>query len=247
MQIIIAPARNMKSDPDSLPIQGLPQFLPQTKQILAHMRSLSYDQLHHLWWNCSEKIAIPNYHWVQQMDLYHQLTPALLAFTGLQYQRMAPGVCDEQSLEYVQDHLRILSGFYGLLKPFDGIVPYRLGMGDRAQVEGTKNLYEFWGSCLADELYSQDKLVLNLASQEYAKVIVPYVKGNRQFVSCTFVKAENGRFKTQATRAKIARGNMVRYLAEHQANDLAVVKDFNLGYHFDEQASTPDKLIFVED
>ena len=57
MQIIIAPARNMKSDPDSLPIQGLPQFLPQTKQILAHMRSLSYDQLHHLWWNCSEKIA----------------------------------------------------------------------------------------------------------------------------------------------------------------------------------------------
>lgn len=247
MQIIIAPARNMKSDSDSLPIQGLPQFLPQTKQILAHMRSLSYDQLHHLWWNCSEKIAIPNYQWVQQMDLYHQLTPALLAFTGLQYQRMAPGVFDEQSLEYVQDHLRILSGFYGLLKPFDGIVPYRLGMGDRAQVEGTKNLYEFWGSCLADELYSQDKLVLNLASQEYAKVIVPYVKGNRQFVSCTFVKAENGRFKTQATRAKIARGNMVRYLAEHQANDLAVVKDFNLGYHFDEQASTPDKLIFVED
>ena len=63
------------------------------------------------------------------MDLYHQLTPALLAFTGLQYQRMAPGVFDEQSLEYVQDHLRILSGFYGLLKPFDGIVPYRLGMG----------------------------------------------------------------------------------------------------------------------
>ena len=74
MKIIIAPARNMKADPDSLPIQGLPQFLPQTETILDYLRSLSYDQLHHLWWDCSEKIAIPNYQWVQQMDLYHQLT-----------------------------------------------------------------------------------------------------------------------------------------------------------------------------
>lgn len=247
MKIIIAPARNMKADPDSLPIQGLPQFLPQTETILDYLRSLSYDQLHHLLWDCSEKIAIPNYQWVQQMDLYHQLTPALLAFTGLQYQRMAPGVFDEKALGYVQDHLRILSGFYGLLRPFDGIVSYRLGMGDRAKVAGTRNLYEFWGSRLADELYSEDELVLNLASKEYAKAVIPYVKGKRQLVSCTFVKAEHGRFKTQATRAKIARGNLVRYLAERQADDLAVVKQFDLGYHYDEQASTNDNLVFVAD
>lgn len=246
MKIIIAPARTMQVDTDSLPIQGLPQFLPQTKQILAYLRSLSYEEIHHLWWDCSEKIARPNYQWVQAMDLEQQLTPAILAFTGLQYQRMAPGVFDEEALQYVQDHVRILSGFYGLLKPFDGIVKYRLGMGDRAQVNGTKNLYEFWGDSLADELYRDDNLVLNLASKEYAKAIAPYVSGQRQLVSCVFGKLAAGKFKAQTTRAKIARGNMVRFLAEQQATDLATVKKFKLGYHYVAELSTPDQLVFIE-
>ena len=171
MQIVISPARTMTVDEDSFPYQDLPKYLAKTSKILDWMRSLSYDQLHQLWWNCSTRLADKNYRWLQEMDLREHLTPAIIAFTGLQYQHMAPDVFTDVGLQYIQQHLRILSGFYGLLRPFDGIVPYRLGMGDRAHVAGTKNLYQFWGRALADDLFAEDDLVLDLASAEYEKAI----------------------------------------------------------------------------
>lgn len=143
----------MQVDTDSLLYKDLPEFLQQTKDILGWMRSLSYDELHKVWGNCSSRLAMKNYQWLQQMDLQRKLTPAIIAFTGLQYQYMAPSVFSEDGLKYVQDNLRILSGFYGILRPFDGIIPYRLGMGDMAPVNGYKNLYDFWGEQLYHELY----------------------------------------------------------------------------------------------
>ncbi len=247
MKIIIAPARTMQVDTDSLPYQDLPQFLPQTREILAWMRSQSYDQLHRLWWNCSTRLAQLNYRRITEMDLTHRLTPAILAFTGLQYQYMAPDVFTDQGLAYIEAHLRILSGFYGLLRPFDGIVPYRLGMGDRAQVAGSKNLYDFWGSRLADELYRDDSLVLNLASKEYERAVTPYLTGDRRLVTCVFGELSDGRVKQKATLAKMARGEMVRYLAENDIHDLAGVKAFTVtNYHFRPAYSTADRLVFTK-
>ncbi len=237
----------MQTDTDSFPTTQLPQFLDQTRQILQYLRGLTYPEIHQLWWNCSDKIARPNYAWVHQMDLQRDLTPALIAFTGLQYQYMAPDVFSDQELVYVKEHLRILSGFYGLLRPFDGIVQYRLGMGDRARVAGTKNLYQFWGQRLADQLYQENDLVLNLASQEYSKAIQPYVADERRFVTCRFVEAVAGKYKQKATLAKMARGNMVRYLASREATTLATVQEFNIGYHFVAELSTPTELTFVRD
>lgn len=179
MQIIISPARRMQTDTDSIPVSQLPVYLPQTQQILEYLRTLSYSEIHHLWWDCSEKIARPNYRWVHEMNLTSNLTPALLAFTGLQYQSMAPDVFSDDEWEYVGNHLKIMSGFYGMLRPLDGIVQYRLGMGDRAKVGGTKDLYQFWGSRLADVLYDDNELVLNLASQEYSRVVQRYVTDKR--------------------------------------------------------------------
>ena len=246
MQVIISPARRMQMDTDSFPVAGLPQYLNKTQQILAYLRQLSYPEIHQLWWNCSERIARPNYEWVHQMDLQENLTPAIIAFTGLQYQSMAPDVFTDSELEYVQDHLKIMSGFYGMLRPFDGIVHYRLGMGDRAQVGGTKNLYQFWGAQLADDLYRQDQLVINLASQEYSKVIQPYATGERQLVTCRFVEIINGRPKQKATLAKMARGNMVRFLARENATTLDQVRQLNLGYRYDPALSTTDLITFVK-
>lgn len=246
MKIIIAPARTMKIDEDSFPYQDLPEFLPETEQILAWMRSLSYEELHRLWWNCSTRLAEKNYRWLQVLDLHHHLTPAIIAFTGLQYQHMAPDVFSDQGLQYIQDHLRILSGFYGLLRPFDGIVPYRLGMGDRAHVAGTASLYQFWGRRLADSLYWDDQLVLDLASVEYEQAIRPYVTGERRLVKCIFGEEVAGRVKQKATRAKMARGTMVRYLAENDIHDLAGVKKFAVGgYRFRPEFSTADSLAFT--
>lgn len=252
MKIIIAPARRMTVDTDSLPYQDLPQFLPQTKEILAYMRGLTYDQCHWLWWNCSEKLARQNYRWLHQLQLTRQLTPAILAFTGLQYQYMLPDVFTDHAFDYVQEHLRILSGFYGLLRPLDGIVPYRLGMGDRARVNGTKNLYQFWGSQLADSLYDQpDQWVLNLASKEYAKAISPYLslaKGHhRKMVTVVFgqVKA-GGKVRQVTTRAKMARGQMVRYLAENNLTTINDVAKFHDGgFAYDESRSSASQLVFI--
>ncbi|MDD6431948.1 MAG: peroxide stress protein YaaA [Lactobacillaceae bacterium] len=247
MKIIISPARTMQVDTDSLPYQNLPQFLPQTRTILHWMRGLTYDELHRLWWNCSTKIAELNYRRIQEMDLTQRLTPAILAFRGLQYQYMAPDVFTDQGLEYIEHHLRILSGFYGLLRPFDGIVPYRLGMGDRAQVAGSSDLYHFWGDRLAEELYRDNSLVLNLASQEYARAVTPYLTGARHFVTCVFGEVIDGRVKQKATLAKMARGNMVRYLAENNITDLAGVRAFNVAnYHYHREYSTSDRLTFIK-
>lgn len=248
MKIIISPARRMTIDTDSLPYHDLPEFLPETRRILEYMKGLTYDQCHQLWWNCSEKIASTNYRWLHQLDLEKQLTPAVLAFTGLQYQYMLPDVFTDHAFDYVQEHLRILSGFYGLLKPLDGIVPYRLGMGDRAHVDQTKNLYEFWGDKLANSLYdSPHEWVLNLASKEYAKAIIRHLGSDLQMVTCIFgqVKAD-GKVRQATTHAKMARGLMVRYLAENNYTKLDEVKQFHDDhFEFDQERSSEQELVFI--
>lgn len=245
MKIIISPARTMTIDSDSLPYQGMPQFLDKTKVILAWMRTLSYDELHKLWENCSTKLATKNYRWLQEMDLERNLTPAIIAFTGLQYQYMAPDVFSDKGLAYVQRNLRILSGFYGLLRPFDGIVPYRLGMGDKTAVENGKSLYQFWGSQLHDELYCHNNLVIDLASMEYEKAVTPYLQPGERLIKCIFGEMIDGKIKQKATLAKMARGNMVRYLAENHIETLKGVKSFSVGgYQYRDDLSTLDRLVF---
>lgn len=246
MQIIISPARQMKSDPDALPYQSLPVFLPQAEVILADLKQRSVAELKAIW-QCSDRLVQQNVDRLATMTLTEQLTPALLAFTGLQYQAMGPGVFDDEAWDYVQRHLRILSGFYGVLKPLDGIMPYRLGLSDAAQVAGTANLYQYWGNRLAEEVYREGELVLNLASVEYAKAIKPYLTPARQLVTCLFGEVHAGKFKQKATQAKQARGNMVRYLAEHQVTTLAGVKKFAVaGFQYQPALSTPTKLVFVK-
>lgn len=247
MQIIIAPARKMTTDTDSLSVGQLPRFLPFTRQILQAMQQLTYQQARKLWWNCSEHIARPNYQWLFELELTKQLTPALLAFTGLQYQYMGTGVFTDDQLAYLNSHLRIVSGFYGLLRPNDGVVQYRLGMGDRLQVGTAKNLYQFWGDRLARQLATESQLVLNLASNEYAKTITAYRQPGQRIVTCRFGRLRDGHFRQVTTRAKMARGRMVRYLAEHAATSLETVKNFcELGFAYDKQRSTNDQLVFVE-
>lgn len=244
MKIIISPARRMKSDPDSLPYSGLPQYLDQSKEILAWLRTLTFDQLRQLW-GCSERLARTNYQLIKNMKLTGDLTPAILAFQGLQYQYLGAGVMTEQELDYLQKHLRILSGFYGILKPFDGISLYRLGMGDQAKINHTKNLYEFWGDKIYQELFRDNQLVINLASNEYSRVLKPFLQPQDRMITCFFGKEVNGKIKQKATLAKIARGNMVRYLVEGGAQRAADLKGYSVGgYQFRADLSTEEKFYF---
>ena len=144
MRIIISPAKQMREDRDTLPPRGLPGFLPETGRLLSALRNLSPAELQKLW-KCSDAIAALNVERLRTMDLERGLTPALLSYVGIQYQTMAARVLETSQYEFLQEHLRILSGFYGLLRPFDGVTPYRLEMGARLAVDGCRDLYAFWG------------------------------------------------------------------------------------------------------
>jgi len=245
MKIIIAPAKKMIVDTDTFAVQGRPQYLAKTEQLLTRLRQLSYTDAKQLW-HCSDKIAQPNYTWLQQLDLSHNLTPAILSYSGIQYQYMAPDLLTDAGLDYIQHNLRLLSGFYGILRPFDGIVPYRLEMQAKLQIESYQNLYEFWGDSLYQALTPQSEPIINLASQEYTKCITPYLKPGQPFITIVFASLVDGKLKTKATLAKMARGAMVRFLAENQITELSQIEQFDHPhYQFDAERSTTTKLVFI--
>ena len=163
MRIIISPAKKMRVETDSFAPEGLPAFLPETRRLLAALKEMDGLQLQKLW-KCNDSIAALNLERLAHMDLEGRLTPALLSYEGIQYQYMAPGVFDREQLDYVKEHLRILSGFYGLLRPFDGVTPYRLEMAAPLKVDGHKDLYAFWGNKLAEALAAQDRKSTRLNS-----------------------------------------------------------------------------------
>ena len=153
MRIIFSPAKKMRVDSDSLASVSTPVFLSKAAEILRWMRTLSYAEVKKLWC-CNDKIAEENYARLQEMDLDSNAsrTPAILSYDGIAFQYMAPAVFEDGQFDYVQGHLRILSGFYGVLKPMDGVTPYRLEMQAKAKVAGTENLYEYWGDVLYREV-----------------------------------------------------------------------------------------------
>ena len=245
MKIIIAPTKKMVINTNDFDVQGLPQYIEETRQILQKMQTLSYEDAHTMW-RCSDKLARQNYNWLQQMNLDAQLTPAILAYTGIQYQYMAPDLFTAPALDYVQRNLRILSGFYGILRPFDGVIPYRLEMQSAIQVADAHDLYEFWSNKLYQTLHFEQGPVLNLASQEYAKAITPYLQPDDRMINVIFGSKVNGQLKVKATLAKMARGEMVRYLAENNIHDVAAITRFDHpDWHYDVTRSTDSEFVFI--
>lgn len=246
MRIIISPAKKMNIDTDTLPYHALPRFLPQTRKLMNYLKGLTYDQCKAIW-KCNDKIASQNVARLADMDLERTLTPAILSYEGIQYQYMAPLVLELAALDYLQEHLRILSGFYGILRPFDGIVPYRLEMQARMGTEKLDSLYEFWGSQLADALFEEDSLILNLASKEYSKCITAHLRPETAFITCIFGELIDGKVVEKGTFAKMARGEMVRFLAEHQIEEIDGVCGFDrMGYRFCKERSDEKTLVFIK-
>ena len=175
MKLLISPAKKMRAE-DFLPPRTQPPLLEKSAQLLDYVRGLSLPQLKRLL-ACNESLAQEAFENFRAMELGRGTTPALLAYDGIQYKYMAPGVFTQAQLEYVGEHLRILSGFYGVLRPFDGVSPYRLEMQAKVKAPFCKNLYDFWGDSLGEFLLQEDSVLVNLASEEYAKAVRPAVAG----------------------------------------------------------------------
>lgn len=174
MRIIISPAKKMNVDTDSFAVSGMPEFLEDTRVLMREIQALTLADARALW-KCNDALAELNFRRFRDMELERRLTPAVMAYEGLQYRHMAPVVLTRDALSYIAEHLRILSGFYGLLRPFDGVTPYRLEMQARLSVDGAGDLYAFWGGRLAEQLASETDWVLNLASREYSRAVEPHL------------------------------------------------------------------------
>lgn len=246
MKIIISPAKKMVVDSDNFPVTGRPVFEAQAKKIHHRLLQLSYKDLQELW-KCNEQLTEENRKRLREMDFDRALTPAILSYVGLQYQHMSAITMTRGALTYVEKNVRILSGFYGLLKPFDGILPYRLEMQAKLSLGKTDNLYDFWKDSMYQEIAKEDHLIINLASKENSKVIEPFVKKPVQLITIVFGELVEGKVIQKATIAKMARGEMVRFLAENQIENIEFIKKFSWdGFEFDEKRSSDDLYFFIQ-
>lgn len=246
MRVIISPAKKMRVDRDSFPVRDLPLLLPKAEILVERLRSMSYEELKALW-KCNDSIAALNIERLQSMDLRHRLTPAILSYDGIQYQYMAPSVFTAEELEYVQGCLRILSGLYGVLRPFDGVTPYRLEMQARFSKYEMKDLYSYWGSSIAEAIWEETDCIINLASKEYSQCVSRYLPPKKRLVTCVFGERKSGKIIEKGTLCKMARGEMVRYMAERQAENPDDLRDFGrLGYRFSKEESSPSVYVFLK-
>ncbi len=245
MKIIISPAKKMREDPENFPADGFPQFMEEAKILCEEIRRLSFEEARALW-KCNDKLAELNFDRYAKMNPEKAVTPALLAYEGLQYQHMAPVVFTRKAADYVKEHLRILSGLYGVLRPFDRVTPYRLEMQAALKTGGKKNLYDFWGERLYQAVLDEDRTIVNLASKEYSRAVEKYLQPGDRFITIVFGELEGGVVKQKGTFAKMARGEMVRYMAENQVTELKRLREFcSLGYRFSKRRSTDTEWVFI--
>ncbi|MCL4160779.1 UNVERIFIED_CONTAM: hypothetical protein GTU68_011350 [Idotea baltica] len=254
MLTVISPAKTL--DFDSKPVTKThtqPHFLPQSQALIDELKLLSAADIASMM-KLSDNLAGLNMArfqtWKRPFDLANS-KQAVLAFKGDVYSGLDADSLSEDALAFAQQHLRILSGLYGVLKPLDLIQAYRLEMGTSfANVKG-KNLYQFWGSQLREAIETEaaqsDAILVNLASNEYFKAL-EVKKLNTRVITPVFKDLKKGQYKIISFYAKKARGLMSRYIIEHRINDPEQLKVFDSdGYYFSDDMSKNDEWVFIRD
>lgn len=245
MRIILSPTKKMRIDDNGPRPEALPVFIDQTEAILTWLRGRTPAQLKALW-GCNDKIAAENFARLESMDLRRNLSPALFAYDGIAFQYMAPAAFEDKQLSYVQEHLRILSAFYGVLKPMDGVTPYRLEMQAKAAIGGYRDLYQLWDDRIYREVRDDSCVIVDLASAEYAKCVEKYLQPGDRYVRVDFREmSATGKLVTRATYAKMVRGEMVRFMAENDISRPEDLRGFDrLGYVYRGDISSEDVYVF---
>ncbi|MDP9959985.1 peroxide stress protein YaaA [Chryseobacterium lathyri] len=251
MKIITSPAKlmNVENSTDLLR-STTPKFIEEAAFIQSYLKHKSPKYLSELM-EISPKLADENWERNQKWKAKptaKESAPALFAFTGEVYRGLDAKTLDKNAIDYLQKNYRMLSGLYGLLKPSDKVMLYRLEMGRHFEFDQYKNLYEFWREKITEQLNSEMKkgeILLHLASNEYGKVI-DRKKLNHKIIDFDFYELKDGKLKTIVVYTKHARGLMVRFCSETNAKTLDDVKAFNYeGYLIDEEKSTDTKLVFT--
>jgi cytoplasmic iron level regulating protein YaaA (DUF328/UPF0246 family) len=248
MKILLSPAKTLDFQTKVPTLRNSePIFVTQANEINQVLQSKTPKKLMELM-DISDKLADLNWKRNQEWVSIQDLRQAVYAFKGEVYVGLDAYSISELHWDYMQNSVRILSGQYGVLKPFDLIKPYRLEMGTALKLGKFKNLYQFWDAEITQAIGAElekNEAVVNLASQEYFKVIQPSLLGNK-IITPVFKDYKGGTYKVISFFAKKARGLMTRFAIDHQIDDVNQLKTFSLDrYAFDESLSTEYEWVFT--
>ena len=251
MLVVISPAK--KLDWTARDVETTtPAFLSDANALAGTARDLTQSDLEKLMHISPDlaKLNVERFRDFSDAPDDEETRPAALAFAGDTYQGLEAASLDPDEMSYAQNHLRILSGLYGVLRPLDAIQPYRLEMGSRLKNPRGKSLYDYWGDTIAKALNEQGKAtgsetLINCASQEYFGA-VDLDALQLKLITPVFMEEKNGTPKIVSFYAKKARGAMARYIVQNRLTDPASLRDFDAGgYAFSTELSSPDKPVFV--
>ncbi len=250
MLVVVSPAKKLNMKPVDGVLPTEPIFSEQAQELAAVANKLSLDELQKLM-GLSQSLAKLN---AERFDAFgaQNKKPAALAFAGDTYKGLEANSLDPDEMAWAQNHLRILSGLYGILRPLDAIEPYRMEMGSRLQTRKGTSLYAYWGCDLAEALNTQAAAtgavaLVNCASQEYFGAVdmdalaVPVI-------TPVFMERKDGRDKIVSFFAKKARGAMARFMIQNRVNTPEQLADFAIGgYSFQPDQANKNKMVFVRD
>lgn len=255
MIVILSPAKTLEVNKsfDNFPMTE-PQFLDEAEILVKELRKYDVYSLSVLM-KTSLKLAELSRErfekWNKSLDNAHVCVGA---FKGEAYRGLDAGSYSMEDMFYANEHLRILSGLYGVLRPFDGINFYRLEMGTKFKFDKYKNLYDYWKGIIGERIYDEvmkndDRTLVNLASNEYFKCI-EYIRefDNINVITPVFKENKNGEYKVISTKAKRARGLMTSFIIKNKITDTEELKKFNYeGYEYDEELSTNNMFVFTRE
>jgi len=243
-KILISPAKNLRkhvfNDHDRL---SVPPFLAEAKLVHRSLAKCTHGELVDLM-SISAKLASESKQMIKLWD-HNFLYRAVEMFDGEVYRGLGIDTLADEFNDVLSDRLRILSGLYGILNPNDLVAPYRLEMKTKLPVKKAENLYQFWGEKVAKHLKKDTDVLVNLASDEYSKVVLPFWDKDK-VITPVFMEENEGKPKVVMMYAKNARGKMARFIIEHRIENLSDMRGFDLdGYRFDKEHSVENRLVFL--
>ena len=248
MKVLVSPAKKMREDGDFLPPKTVPVLLERARVLADWLRGLDRPALKKVL-ACNDAIVELNYRRYQELDFRRADTPALLAYDGIQYKYMAPQLFTTEQFAWAEGHLRILSGLYGVLRPFDGVVPYRLEMGARFHTPFCTSLYDFWGDSLYRALAAEgDDTLVDLSSCEYSWAVRHRAEPCMRVIDVSFRELEGGRPVEKGVYLEVARGARLEVRGVGRAGRSGGTPDHDsLGYAFSPEWSEEDLYVFLQE
>lgn len=246
MKVIISPSKTMVECVKCNRALSLPNNEKEAKEIMNRLKELTVEDIRQLM-KINDRLAELNKSRYDSIKLDTNGNPAILSYDGLQYKNMQLDKFTEDEIEFLDNHIRIISGLYGVLKPFNSIYPYRLEMQSKIRIGDSSCLYDFWNSNIYKTLEKETDTIINLASLEYSKIIKPYIQTDMNFITCVFKVKKGDKLKVESTASKIARGQMIHYIIKNKIKRAPKIKDFNQdGYSYMEELSSKEEYVFVK-